>query len=112
MPASFPVWVQRRRTVARDIAALIADYEPEAVDPETWESIRPFFREVMYAIAPPAPVDFRNAAPAIARFIAWGQCQLIPLNAEELFHVDVVERFISMEVHGRGRATVRSRLRS
>lgn len=102
----------RRRPVARDIEALIVEYKPEGLAPDAWLPYREFFIEVMFAVGVRDRQQFFNVAAPLGRLLMWSTTQLLPLDAERIFHRDVIDRYVETTEHGPGRSTTRGRLRA
>jgi hypothetical protein len=95
------------------VIAVIERYRPRGVRLDVWSKIRPLVIDVVRACRPKTRQEARSILCVTAQLVAWADHVMLPLDVEEIFVPDVVERFMANAYRGsKDPATVRARLRS
>ncbi|GAA1894289.1 hypothetical protein [Streptantibioticus ferralitis] len=99
--------------VVTDVPTAIALYEPRRLPLAAWLQVASFARASVTAFEPASPWAAVQYLSTTAQFSVWALAEYLPLQAEELFTPDVVERFTAVgmpTLQESSRRTHRSRL--
>lgn len=109
-----PAPVNRSEYTPLSVEEAVARYVPKALRPEDWAPVAEFTRAVAVDVH---PADDRRAVEALrtlSQFVVWAHREAVPLDREQVFTPDVVDRYIQVgcaHLCESSRATRRSDLR-
>lgn len=92
-------------------AAVFEHYTPAAhlISPNEWDSIRPTALAACTAADYSTPASALQCMSTVTHFLAWATRQGLPLDLEQVFHPDHVERYTAHIAAGRSTETVATR---
>lgn len=104
-----PIWI--RGALMTTPEQVIRAYHPNGIDPATWSRIAPLVRDTVTRAGLRDLEAVRHGLIACARFVAWADRSGYPLDREQIFAPDMVERYTAVGMAGTSNA-VRSTRRS